>query len=128
MSFFIEIYITFFVLGIFTYLLNFYSLEFVSLLWLLHNLRTESFTAWKVSKYWVYFGPNLSAFGLKTEGYGVSLHIQSESGTIRIRKSSVFGYFSRSVLFINNALLPLMYFFYVEQTYLKRFSKFLGSY
>ena len=32
-------------------------------------------------------GPYFSAFGVKTETYGVSLHIQSECGKIRTRKT-----------------------------------------
>ena len=34
-----------------------------------------------------YFGPYFPAFGLKTERYSVSLHIQSERGKIRTRKT-----------------------------------------
>ena len=32
-----------------------------------------------------YFVPHFSAFGLNTERYGVSLHIQSECGKMRTR-------------------------------------------
>ena len=41
-------------------------------------------------------GPFFLTFGLNTERYSVSLHIQSQCGKIRIRKNSVFGHFSRS--------------------------------
>ena len=41
-------------------------------------------------------GPYFPAFGLNTGRYFVSLHIQSESGKVRTRKNSVFGYISRS--------------------------------
>ena len=39
---------------------------------------SASDTAWKVSKYGVFSGPYFPVFGLNTERYGVSLHIQSE--------------------------------------------------
>ena len=45
----------------------------------------------------VFFVPYFPAFGLNTERYFVSLHIQPECGKIRTRKNSVFGHFSRSV-------------------------------
>ena len=48
-------------------------------------------TAWKVSKYGVFSGPYFPVFGLNTERYSVSLHIQPECGSIRTRKNSVFG-------------------------------------
>ena len=54
-------------------------------------------TAWKVSKCGVFCGPYFPEFGLNTERYSVSLHIQSKCGKIRTRKNSVFGHFSRSV-------------------------------
>ena len=56
-------------------------------------------TAWKVSKYEVFSGPYFPAFGLDTERYGISLHIQSECGKIRTRKNIVFRHFSRSEWF-----------------------------
>ena len=40
-----------------------------------------------------FYGPYFAAFGLNTERYEVSLHIQSECGKIRTRKNSVFGQF-----------------------------------
>ena len=55
-----------------------------------------TYTAWKVSNYGLFSGPHFPAFGLNTERYSVSLHIQSECGKIRTRKNSVFGHFSRS--------------------------------
>ena len=55
-----------------------------------------TYTAWKVSNYGLFSGPYFPAFGLNTERYSVSLHIQSECGKIRTRKNSVFGHFSRS--------------------------------
>ena len=58
----------------------------------LSYLNTER----KVSKYGVISGPYFPAFGLNTEGYFVSLHIQSKCGKIRTRNNSVFGHFSRS--------------------------------
>ena len=57
------------------------------------------YTTWKVSKYGVFSGPYFSTFSLNTERYSVSLRIQSECGKIRTRKHSVFGHFSRSVMF-----------------------------
>ena len=55
-------------------------------------------TAWKVSKYGVFFfGPYFPAFRLNTERYSVSLRNQPECRKIRTRKNSVFGHFSRSV-------------------------------
>ena len=41
-------------------------------------------------------GPCFPVFGLNTEIYSLNLRIQSECRKIRTRKSSVFGYFSRS--------------------------------
>ena len=41
-------------------------------------------------------GPYFSAFGLNTERYLVSLHVQSECGKMRTKKNSVFAHFSRS--------------------------------
>ena len=49
-------------------------------------------TAWKVSKYGVFFGPYFPVFGL------INLRIHSEYRKIRTRKNSVFGHFSRSEL------------------------------
>ena len=40
--------------------------------------NSAAITAWKVSKYGVISGPYFPAFGLNTERYEVSLHIQSE--------------------------------------------------
>ena len=57
---------------------------------------SKMLTAWKVSKRGVFSGPYFPAFGPNTEGYGVSLCIQSECGKIRTGKNSVFGHFSRS--------------------------------
>ena len=39
----------------------------------------------KSAKYGVFSGPYFPAFGLNTERYGVSPHIQSESGKIKTR-------------------------------------------
>ena len=66
--------------------------------WILHifQFSTISITVWNVSKYGVFSGPYFPTFGLNTERYQVSLHIQSECGKIRTRKSSIFGPFSRS--------------------------------
>ena len=58
-----------------------------------------TYTAWKVSKYGVFSGPYLPAFGLNTERNSVSLRIHSECGKIRARKNSVFGHFSRNDIF-----------------------------
>ena len=55
-----------------------------------------SITAWKVSKYGIISGPYFAVFGLNTERYGVSLHIQFKFRKIRSRYDSVFGHFSRS--------------------------------
>ena len=57
-------------------------------------------TAWKASKYGVFFGPYFPAFGLNTERYGVSLPIHSECGKILTRENSVFGHFSKWLLLI----------------------------
>ena len=54
-------------------------------------------TSCKVSKYWVFSGPYLTAFRLNTERYSVSVRIQFQCGKIRTRKNSAFGHFSRSV-------------------------------
>ena len=59
------------------------------------NLSYSGVTAWKVSKYEVFFGPYISVFGLNTEIYAVNLRIQSEYRKIRTRNNSVFGHFSR---------------------------------
>ena len=55
-----------------------------------------------MSKYAVSPGPYFHVFGMNTEVYGVNLPIQSEYRKIRARKYSVFGHFSRSVIFFNN--------------------------
>ena len=52
--------------------------------------KSGRITAWKVSKYGVISGPYFHAFGLNTERYFVSLHIQSQC---RTRNYSVFGQF-----------------------------------
>ena len=44
-------------------------------------------TMWKVSKYGNFSGPYFPAFGLNTERYFVSLHIQSKFKKIRTRKT-----------------------------------------
>ena len=67
--------------------------------WLTHNnifFAHNSFTVWKVSKYWVFSGPYFPVFGLNTEIQGVNLRIHSEYRKMRTRQNSVFGYFSRS--------------------------------
>ena len=56
-------------------------------------------TAWKVSKYRVISGLYFPIFRLTTEIYSVNLRIQSESRNIRTRNNSLFGHFSRSVLY-----------------------------
>ena len=53
-------------------------------------------TAWNVTKYGVFSGPDFPAFRLYTERYSVSLRIQYKCRKIRNRKSSVFGHFSHS--------------------------------
>ena len=64
----------------------------------LNSLFRITFTAWKVSKYGVFFGPYFPEFGLNMELYSVNLRIQSEYRKIRTRKNSVFRHFSRSVI------------------------------
>ena len=54
-------------------------------------------TVWKLSKYGIFSGSYLPAFGLNMERYGVSRHIQSECGKIRTSKNSVFWHCSPSV-------------------------------
>ena len=49
--------------------------------------KTAVFTAWKVSKYRVFFSPYFSAFGLNTERHFVSLRIQSEYGKYEPEKT-----------------------------------------
>ena len=48
----------------------------------IRNLETleQRITLREVSKYGVFSGPYFPAFGLNTEGYSVSFHIQSECG------------------------------------------------
>ena len=53
----------------------------------------------KVSKYGVFSGLYFPVFGLNTERYSISLHIQSQCAKIRTRKNSVFGHFWRNVYF-----------------------------
>ena len=50
-----------------------------------------------LSKYRVISGPDLSAFGLNMERYGVSLRIQFKYKKIWTRNNSVVGYFSHRV-------------------------------
>ena len=49
------------------------------LLYLFKNffVLLKTFTACKVSKYWVFSGPFFPTFGLNTKRYGISLQIQS---------------------------------------------------
>ena len=61
-------------------------------------------------KYRVFSDPYFPAFGLNTERYFVSLHIQSECGKIRTRKNSVFGHFSRSEENAFRAALTMLLF------------------
>ena len=56
-------------------------------------------TAWKVSKYRVISCLYFPIFRLTTEIYSVNLRIHSESRNIRTRNNSLFGHFSRSVLY-----------------------------
>ena len=56
------------------------------------------FTARKVSKYRVFFGPYFPVYGMNSEIYGANLHIQPKYRKIRARKNYVFGHLSRSVL------------------------------
>ena len=55
-----------------------------------------AFTAWKMSKNGVISGLYFPAFGLNTDRYSVSAHIQSECGKVRTRNYSVFWHFARS--------------------------------
>ena len=61
-------------------------------------------TALKVSKYGVFFGPYLLAFGLNKKRYGVSLRIRSKYGKLRTRKNSVFGHLSHSEFYFKSSL------------------------
>ena len=61
----------------------------------------DVYIARKVSKYGVISGPYFPAFGLNTEIYSFYLCIQSEYRKIQVRKTSVFGHFSRSDIFRN---------------------------
>ena len=62
------------------------------------NIPKFRLTAWKVSKYRVFFFLYFPVFRLNTEIYSVNLRIQSECRKIRIRKDSVFGHISRGDL------------------------------
>ena len=59
----------------------------------------ENDTAWKVSRYGIFYGPYFPTFGPNTERYFVFLHITYECGKIRTRKNSEFGHISHSVIF-----------------------------
>ena len=54
-----------------------------------------------LSKYGVFSGPYFPDLGVNTEIYVVNLRLQSEYGKIRTRKSTVFGHFLRSGIFLN---------------------------
>ena len=57
------------------------------------------YTVWNVSKYGVFSGPYFLIFELHTEIYVVNLRVKSECGKLQNRKNSIFGYFSRSVIY-----------------------------
>ena len=60
--------------------------------------------ALKLSKYGVFSGPYLLAFGLNKKRYGVSLRIRSKYGKLRTRKSSVCGHLSHSEFYFKSSL------------------------
>ena len=75
---------------------NFFSCPLLNTLFQFHCVKSVHIRS--------YFGPHFLAFGLNTERYFVSLHIQSECvriqsecRKIRARNYSVFGHFLRSV-------------------------------
>ena len=63
------------------------------------EIKINTYTGWKVSKYGVISGPYFPVFGVNTEICSVNLRIQSEYRKIWTRNNSVFGHFSRSVRF-----------------------------
>ena len=71
------------------------------------NAIAYLFTARKVTKYGVFFGPYFPVFGLNTEIYSVNLRIQSKYRKIRTRKNSVFGHLSRFGYYIICMIVPL---------------------
>ena len=79
------------------------------------------YTAWKLSKYGVFSGPQFLVFGLKTEIYFVNLRIQSKYRKIRTRRNSLFEHFSRGVfytpLFVHfSHLLMFSLYYYTNLT------------
>ena len=60
----------------------------------------------KSVRIWSFFGPYFPAFGLNTERYAVSLHIQSECRKIQTRKIPNTNTF-HAVNVIDNSNLPL---------------------
>ena len=72
--------------------------SYIQILWEAYLLTSISTTG-KVSKYGVFSGPYFPVFGLNTEIYGLNIRIQSECRKIRTKENSVFGHFSRSVVY-----------------------------
>ena len=64
------------------------------------DFRTDIYvyTAWKVSKYWVFSGLYFPVFRLNTKISGANLHFQSKFRKIRTRKNSVFGHLSHNIM------------------------------
>ena len=91
------------------YLLPWENLEYTNGCPLLSVGTLHPSTAWKVSKYWIFSGPYLPAFGLNAESYSISLCIQPKCGKIRTRKNFVFGHFSEVKLMTGNFTgVPIM--------------------
>ena len=59
---------------------------------------TNAYTAWKMSKYWVFFCSIFSRIWTEFGIYEVNLRIYSKYGKIRTRKNSVFGHILRSAM------------------------------
>ena len=64
--------------------------------WFTDKTFKISYTARKVPKYGVIYGPHFPVFGLNTEIYSVNLRIQSKYRKRRTRNNSAFGHVSRS--------------------------------
>ena len=76
----------------FSFWLNFNLMKLLRTSW--NNITTSVGTAWKVSKYGVFFGPYFS--GPYGEILCIQRNIQSECWKIRTRKNSVFWHISHS--------------------------------
>ena len=69
------------------------------------NAIAYLFTARKVTKYGVFFGPYFPVFGLNTEIYSVNVRIQSKCRKIQTRNNSVFG--QQEYCDVNSCFTPI---------------------